>query len=377
MKTIRIVLLGLMTLLAACESAPRGAGLQREVLAASGETTEDGTVIPEFAVEQVTRDTVAAFASWPAVGENRLGWLNRVDQPNTRIIAPGDLVSVTIWSTEDNGLLTAVGERFVTLPEMRVSSSGTVFLPYIGTIRIAGMAPETARARIEEQYFVVTPSAQVQLSMAEGRANTVSLVSGVSRPGSYPLPDQDYTVMNLIADGGGVPPGTNNPQIRLQRGSDIYGTSVSRLLDSPSLDTTLRGGDKVYVEEDDRYFLSLGAAGREALHDFPKDVVTATDALSIIGGVQENRADARGILVLRHYPAEAVRTDRTGPSHTRTVFTIDLTSADGLFSAGQFQIRPGDLVYVTESPLISTSSIFDIFGTAIGVARNTDLLFNG
>ena len=39
---------------------------------------------------------------------------------------------------------------------------------------------------------------------------------------------------------------------------------MERLLADPSLDTTLRGGDKIYVEKDERYFLSLGATGREA-----------------------------------------------------------------------------------------------------------------
>ncbi|EYD76931.1 polysaccharide biosynthesis/export protein [Rubellimicrobium mesophilum DSM 19309] len=50
----------------------------------------------------------------------------------------------------------------------------------------------------------------------------------------------------------------NNPQIRLIRGDAIYGTSIDRLYDNPALDTTLRPGDKVIVQPDERYFLSLG-----------------------------------------------------------------------------------------------------------------------
>ncbi|WP_245544345.1 polysaccharide biosynthesis/export family protein [Oceanicola granulosus] len=367
---MRIALLGMLALLAACGPLPRGAGLQREVLAVSG---EEG-VPPEFAVEAVIRENLPVFADWPAVGEEALSWIQRVDQPNTRILAPGDRISVTIWSTEENGLLTRNGERFTSLPEMQVSSSGSVFLPYIGTIRVSGMAPETARARIEEQYLSVTPSAQVQLEMVEGRANTVSLVSGVRAPGTYPMPDRDFTVMNLIALGGGIPAEFENPQIRLQRGTRLYGTSVQRLLDNPTLDTTLEGGDKVFVEEDERYFLSLGSAGSESLHPFPKAHVTALDALSIIGGVDDDRANPEGILVLRTYPASAVRPDRSGPDHERTVFTIDLTTADGLFSAGQFAIRPGDLVYVTESPLSNAQSIMNVLGAGLGIGRQVQII---
>ena len=368
------ILLGLPLLLAACDSLPRGAGLTREVLAVSDEV-ERGEVPPEFAVETVTRDSLPVYASWPAVNESTLDWITRVDQPNNRIIAPGDRLTVTIWSTEENGLLTN-GGRHAVLPDLQVEPTGQVFLPYIGQIRVAGMSPETARAKIQDQYLTVTPSAQVQVQLAEGRANTVSLVSGVARPGTYPLPDRDFTIMGLIAEGGGVSDGFDNPQIRLQRGGHLYGTSVSRLLDQPALDTTLTGGDKVYVEEDERYFLSLGAAGSEAIHPFPKDVVSAVDALSIIGGVADNRADARGILILRHYPESVVTSDLTGPNNVRTVFTIDLTSADGLFSAGQFRIRPGDLIYVTESPISSARTIVGILGGTLGVLNTANNLSN-
>jgi polysaccharide export outer membrane protein len=205
--------------------------------------------------------------------------------------------------------------------------------------------------------------------MTEGRQSTVSLVSGVATPGSYPLPDQDFTVLELIAEGGGIPASLNNPQIRLHRGSRVYGTSVARLLAEPRLNTTLVGGDRVVIEADSRYFLSLGAAGREARHLFPQDRVTALDALAIIGGVSDERANAPGILTLRRYPAAAGRADGRGPRHARTIFTVDLTSADGLFSAGQFLIRPGDLVYVTESPLIGARTVFGLIGSVFGLVN--------
>ncbi|SDF15832.1 polysaccharide biosynthesis/export family protein [Limimaricola pyoseonensis] len=367
MAHLRIpVLFGMILLAAGCTTLPRGAALKREIL--REEAVEDGEA-RNFMVAPVTRALLPVYAAWPETGGERYPWIERVDQPDTRIIAPGDVIKVTIWSTEENGLLTGPGQRFAVLPEIRVGSAGTVFLPYVGDLKISGMSPETARARIEAEYVTVTPSAQVQLEFAEGRQNTVSLVSGVARPGSYPLPDRDFTVMNLIAEGGGVPPALNNPQIRLVRGERIFGTSVERLLDTPRLDTTLVGGDKIHVEADDRTFLSLGAAGRESLHPFPEDHVTALEALSIIGGVNDARADPGGVLILRRYPAGQVGPGPGAPDHERVVFTIDLTSADGLFSAGAFEIRPGDLVYATESPVTTARTIFGLIGSSFGLAR--------
>jgi polysaccharide biosynthesis/export protein len=285
------------------------------------------------------------------------------------VITPGDTVKVAIWNTEENGLLTHPGQRFVDLPPAQVSSNGQIFLPYVGPIKISGLSPERARTAIEKSYVAVIPSAQVQLALTEGRQSTVSVVGGVDKAGAYPLADQNVTLLDILASAGGADPRFVNPQVRLQRGDRTYGISMDRLMKDTDLNTTLRGGDRVYVEDDERYFLSLGAAGSRAQHKFPQDRVSALDALSIIGGLAAERANAQGILVLRNYPADAVRGDGSGPRHERTIFTLDLTTADGLFSAGEFRVNPGDLIYVTESPLVGTRNIFGLIGSAFGLAN--------
>ncbi|RYG90481.1 polysaccharide export protein [Loktanella sp. IMCC34160] len=362
-----IVFVAILSGLSACATLPRGAGLQSEVLATSSDAQSEPT---GYAVAPVTRDLLAVYDAWPGDDAQRNNWIGRVQQPANRIIAPGDTLQIVVWNAEDSGLLNAPGQRQVTLPDMRVSPSGEIFLPFVGTLRVAGMSPERARARVEEKYVEVSPSAQVQINLIEGRQSTVSLIGGVGAPGVYPLPDTDFTVMGLIAQGGGVASGLTNPQIRLHRDGRIFGTSVARMLDNPSLDTTLVGGDKVYVEGDDRYFLSLGAAGSEAIHPFPKDSVSALDALSMIGGVSDTRANPQGILILREYAQSTVRTNgQSGPPDARMVFIVDLTSADGLFSAGRFPVQSGDLIYVTESPVTAAQTVFGLIGSVFGLAN--------
>ncbi|PVA05205.1 polysaccharide biosynthesis/export family protein [Thalassorhabdomicrobium marinisediminis] len=358
-----LILLCCATLLAGCDLAPRGAALQSEVL--STDRQAGGQQTPDFAVEPVTRTNLVTFLHWPTTGPAPLPWIDRVDQPNTRIITSGDTLRVTIWSTESNGLLTAPGQRFITLPDIRVTPNGTITLPYIDTMRVRGMSPERAREVIEERYLAIAPSAQVQVELIEGRERTVSLISGVASPGAYVLPDNDFTLLELIALGGGISQNLSNPQVRLQRGNRLFGISADHLLATPSKNTTLEGGDRVFLQSDERQFLSLGAAGREAVHPFPSDHVTALEALAIIGGLEASRADAKGILVLRRYRADAITADRSGPDHPRTVFTLDLTSADGLFSAGQFLIQPDDLVYVSESPITAAGSILALFRSVL------------
>lgn len=361
----RIFALVSVVLLASCDGLPRGAALQSEVLkSASGDHPDAQS---DFAVAPVIRAALPRYAAWPTPQLGGLAWMPRQKQPANRIIAPGDTVSVRIWSSEENGLLTSGGQKLADLGDVRVAPTGRIFLPYIDEIKISGMSPEHARRVIQDRYSAVAPSAQVMLSLAEGRKNTVSLVGGVGAPGSYPMPDTDFTILALLSQGGGVAQGLNNPQIRLHRHGRIYGTSVDNLYTRPANDTTLRGGDKVIVQADTRAFLSLGAAGQEARHLFPKDHLTAIEALSIVGGVSDFRADPKGVLILRHYPARSVAKNGQGPDNLRMVFTIDLTTADGLFSAGKFRILPGDLVYATEAPVTAARTILGLLGSAFGV----------
>ena len=347
--------------LSACGTLPRGAAIEREVLKTRGEPTTDIAVYP------VTRAFLPSVKEWPETGRRSYSWIGSSGGSNAQVIRPGDSLNVLIWDSSENSLLTGADQRVATLPEIRVSEAGSVFLPYIGKVRVSGRTPDSARALIQRMLEPIVPSAQVQLAMAEGRGNSIDLVGGVSRPGNVLMPDNNFTVLAAISAGGGVMPSLNNPQIKLVRGSNIYSTSISRLYDSPHLDTRLHGGDKVIVEEDPRYFLSLGAAGNESQFQFNRDEVSALDALSIIGGINPARANPQGILILREYPPSAVSAGVRGPRKTRVVFTLDLTSSDGLFSARNFLIHSGDLVLATESALTDTRTIIGLVGSAFGI----------
>lgn len=359
----RIVLtFGLTLVLATCGSLPAGAPQREEILKQADSETGD------FAVYAVTRAFLPSVAQWPLTGNARdFSWINASRGARNQIIQPGDLLTLNIWDSSENSLLTALDERVARMEEIEVAANGSIFVPYVGNVSVIGLTPDLAREQLQTSLEVIVPSAQLQLSLAEGRNNSVDLVGGVGLPGSYPMPDRNYTMLSLLADGGGVSQGFTHPQIRLVRGSAIYGTSINKLFDNPNMNTLLRGGDRVIVEEDDRYFASFGATGIEDLHTFTDDHLSAMDALSVVGGVTDTKADPQGLLIFREYPSSAVRPGVRGPRLTRVVFTINLNDADGLFSARKFQINPNDLIMATESPINDVNTIFNLIGNAFGV----------
>lgn len=354
----KLILLGaVLGIVVAC-SLPRGAPLQREL------TKQDKNAPAEFAVYQITKNLLPQIERWPSDTSAERHWL-RGGGATSVAIAPGDVVSLTIWDSEVNSLLTSPDQKSTRLENILVSRSGTIFMPYLEKIHIAGLSADAARQKIQRQMEQIIPSAQVQLAVTPGSRHSVDLVGGVAQPGSYPLNDPDgrMTVLGLISQGGGVRDGMENPQVSLTRGGRVYQIALKRLYENPTLDTVLRGRDKVIVSSDDRFFRSLGASATEAIVPFDRETISALDAMSMIGGLRESRADPKGILILREYPASAVRSG--GPTHQRVIFTVDLTKADGLFSADQFLIHPEDTVMVTESPVVLAETVIGLFTNTV------------
>ncbi|MFC2966990.1 polysaccharide biosynthesis/export family protein [Acidimangrovimonas pyrenivorans] len=370
-KRRQVMMLGAGLAVSAC-SLPRGAARESEIVKNARTDQLEG-----FAVYHVTRGLVPVVAKWPMTGSGpRGGWLSHGGAQRAPVIAIGDRLHVVIWDSESNSLLMSPEQKAVTLSDLVVDERGGVFVPYIKHITVAGKTVEEARKLIQEKMIAITPSAQVQLTVEPGRHNSVELVGGVGKPGSYPLFERGVTLLSLISQAGGVQSGLRNPIVRLSRGGRIYVTTVSKLYANPSFDTVLRGGDKVIVEPDPRNFIAIGAARREQLVQFPKDDVSALDAVAEIGGINDFRADPKGILVLRQYDQKAVSKTDSGPSQAQAIFIIDLTSADGLFAAHRFQIHPDDVVYVSESPLTTIDTISGILGTILGLGRRSQVLSN-
>jgi polysaccharide export outer membrane protein len=166
---------------------------------------------------------------------------------------------------------------------------------------------------------------------------------------------------------GGVPPAMVNPQVRVARGGKLYGISFADLLQNPNLDAVLQPGDRIYVQPEDRYFMSFGSASKVTQVPFPRSKISAMDAVTLVGGLDPRSADPKGVLVLRHYPTSVIQDDGKGPSRQRMIFMFNLASADGLFSAEQFQIQAQDLVMIAQAPLVNQGEVANYLSTLLEV----------
>ncbi len=352
-------------LLTGC-ALPQGAGMPSQILA--GAEAPDAT----FDVVQVNRDTLSRLKTWPTPGSHirTSGWLPRGTGRKEEMIAPSDRLDVTLWSNEENGLLSVSGQKSTILQQLKVSQDGTIFLPYAGSVKIAGMTIDEARQAIQDKLATIAPTAQVTLVHSLGRDNAVQVLGGLGKNGIVGLPDRDFSVLDLIGSSEGIPNQMVNPQVNVTRGDKLYSIAFSELIQNPALDAILQPGDRIYVQSDQRYFMTLGAAQRETQFPFPRSRISVLDAVSLMGGLIDVTADPKAVLILRNYPESTLRTDGSGPSKQRTIFVFDLISADGLFSAGEFQVEDRDVVLVAQSPLLTNSAILEFLKSMTGLGLN-------
>ena len=339
-----VVLVVTLGLAASC-GLPRSGPNKAEIF--SGSVLEQGDSFILTVDDRINR--IASVA--PALGFAE--GFRTASQLGSDTINPGDVLGLTIWENVDGGLLVPQGQNATVLEEVQVDGSGYIFVPYAGRIRASGNTPEAVRRIISEKLADQTPDPQVQVRRLAGDGATVSIVGSVGAQGVYPIERPTRTLAAILAAAGGVSIRPDIAQVTVVRGSHSGSIWFEDLYDHPGHDIAIRGGDRIFVEEDTRTFTALGATGTQDRVQFESQSISAIEAIAQVGGLNSNLADPTGVFVFRNEPQEIAnqlvgRTDLIGTQ--RVVYVLDLTKPNGIFMARDFAIRDQDTVYVTEAP---------------------------
>jgi len=156
-------------------------------------------------------------------------------------IAPLDIIMIDV-----------VGEKDLS-KELRVSSSGTITFPFLGSIEVKSKTPAEVEKLLKEKLgkdYLVDP--QVIITVKEYRSRTVSVIGQVNKPGVIALPEeQKLGILEAIAQAGDLTKSANKNRIEVSR----KGKTQKYTLDDLKKDTTpekkfwLEPGDVIYVHE--------------------------------------------------------------------------------------------------------------------------------
>ncbi|WP_290786344.1 hypothetical protein [Halomonas sp.] len=133
----------------------------------------------------------------------------------------------------------------------------------------------------------------------------------------------------------------------------------------------LRDGDVLHVPtSENQNVVVLGQVLRPGAIALGNERVSLTTALARAGGVNESRAQASGIFVVRAMPADSTA------DKVATVYQLDIRDATRLVLGTRFSLEPQDVVYVTSAPLARWNNVISLLLPSVSlpgdVARSVD-----
>lgn len=367
---LRMVMIAALALLTAC-GLPRSGPSKKEIYSGAIENGGDTEII--YVNNHVTR--TANFS--PSYGFSQS--FRNAGAIGADEIRPGDILGLSIWENVDDGLLTSLGTSSTQLREIQVDSAGYIFVPYAGRLRAAGNTPEQLRQVITTRLSEQTPDPQVTVARIAGDGATVSVMGKVVGQGVFPIERPTRTLSAMLAKAGGVAIEPEVAVVTVKRGDETGKVWLSALYSSPSNDIALRPGDIILVEEDQRNFTALGALGQQTRVPLGNEMISAVEAIAMVGGLSSNIADPTGVFILRNEPASVASRVLGKPvsGAQRIAYVLDLTLPNGLFLARDFLIRDEDTVYVTEAPYVQWQKTIGAITGGLNSANSVSNLTDG
>lgn len=235
------------------------------------------------------------------------------------VLGGGDVVKISVFGNPD--LAT----------ETRVSESGSITMPLVGQVAVAGLSTAMAEAKIanmlESGRFVKKP--QVNILVTALTSQQVSVLGQVNRAGRYTI-DGRRSVLDMLALAGGInPDGGDVVTVIRKRNGKVAKDQLdtAELISNADMagNFDLQAGDIVFVERAPRFYI-YGEVQRPGQLRLERQM-TVLQALSAGGGLTP-RGTERGLRVKRR-------------SQDGKLQTIDVKGDD--------MLQPNDVVYVKES----------------------------
>ena len=254
-------------------------------------------------------------------------------------IGAGDVISIFLFDhpelaipsgtdTPDTGFL--------------VQNDGSLTFPFIGSVKAEGRTVEQLRAEMAQRLVKFFPDPQVDVRIVGFNSQRVVVGGEVVHPETLTVRTTPLTLLEAVNAAGGLTDKADAHAITVRRSGVNHSVDLDAFLSAglSSNNPVLKGGDVVSVPAKRlREAYVLGEIGKPATIDLSEDAITLTQAITRQGGINEERADARGIFVFRDVAGKM------------TVYQLDTSLPTALLLGTRFTLEPMDVIYVTKSPL--------------------------
>lgn len=348
----------LALILSGCAALPSSGPTGRQVI--RGAQTPDAAL--KFAVVDLDG---AAFqkllAAPPATrGAGQLAALAREGRVDR--IAPGDAlqiniyeVGMTLFGNSTQSATAGIGTSAMTSIDagdtvrsqpvniVTVASDGTIRLPYVGRLMVAGSTAYDVQRMIEQALHGKSQSPQALVTVVNSPGNSIYLIGDVNRSGRMQLTAARERLLDAVATAGGAKANSADTVIRLTRGGQTAEMRLGDIRAGSGDDLTLLPGDRIELITEPRSFSAFGATPRVSQVAFEAPALSLAEALARIGGPNDAQADPKAVFLFR-YDAAAI-----AAGEPPVIYRLNLMKPESYIIAQNFPMHDKDLIYIANS----------------------------
>lgn len=360
-------LLPLAGLTAGCEALPAAGPLRSEIT----EQSQPADASVPFVLADINDHVLSVLARRSEPTFNQSFGLGR--QLGDYKIGIGDGIVVTLWEAGSGGLFSApmlngisTGSRSTIVPEQQVGRDGSITIPYAGRIQVRGKTTAEVEKTIVTGLEGKAIQPQALVSVSRSVSNAATVLGEVTSGARLPLSPRGDKVLDVIATAGGVRSPVHETFIGLTRSGKTAVVPMQALLVHPKENIYIQPDDTITVIRRPQTFTSFGATGQNSIVPFDAVGITLEEAVAKAGGLRDDRADPRGVYLLRFEDASLARAiaspDVVLPNSTLVpvVYRLDMRQASSIFLARQFKIRDKDALYVANAASMDVQKLLTL-----------------
>jgi polysaccharide biosynthesis/export protein len=261
-------------------------------------------------------------------------------KPESYRIGAGDSLYITVW--EHPELTSPAGSQQQTAANGRlVRPDGTLFYPYVGLIKAAGLTVEELRLAITDRLTKYVEKPQVDISIVNYASQRVTLGGAFVKTDPQDITVTPVTLAQAVGTAGVNAQLADLSDVVLRRDNHEYHLDLDALSHAPqgTQDIYLKGGDSIYLPYNDRHeAYVLGEVLRPQAISFKTSDLSLTQALGRSGGLNQTSSKGKAVYVIR-----GVENMEKAPA---TIYQLDNSSPSAYAVAAQFSVKPGDVVFV-------------------------------
>ena len=260
----------------------------------------------------------------------------------------GDVLSIKIFNQPDFNSYQQVGQN--NGQGTVVDESGNIYYPLAGKVQARGKSLAEIQQIITQRLARYYKNPQLDVSILQYRAQSISVNGAVKQSGKFPLNDVPLTLLDAISLAGGLTEAADTNNIKWTRNGRDITISLQDLLQrgDAAQNQLLGNGDAIYVpSRADVQVYVMGEVGKQNVITIDNNGLNLTEALAKSEGISQSFSNATGVFVIRNTPRDVNGKDIY-------VYQLNLKDATAYALGTQFKLKPNDVVYVTAAPVTRT-----------------------